>query len=324
MRGLRRSRSSGVDYAPFRSCLSLEPRHEWIALPIRAALAPMSTTVLVVGAAIVAKAALVTALVVQRRKNKQDEETVREQKRLTHLARVAIVGELSGGLAHELNQPLTSILSNAQAAQHALQSDKVDLAEVREILADIVAEDKRASELIGRLRTLLKHEEPTMQQVETNALLKEAQCLVRSSLTAHQVTLSSDIESGLPQVLGDPIQLQQVLLNLLLNACDAVRDCEPADRRIELSARLESAERRLHVTVIDRGHGIAADGLDRVFDAFFTTKPNGLGLGLAICRQIACAHGGRLWATHNGDRGAAFHLTLPVMDEVRHVERSTG
>jgi two-component system, LuxR family, sensor kinase FixL len=284
----------------------------------------MSTTILVVGAAVMAKAVLITALVVQRRRHKQDEEAVREQKRLTHLARVAIVGELSGGLAHELNQPLTSIMSNAQAAQQALESDNFDRAEMREILADIVADDKRAGELIGRLRMLLKHEEPTMQQVETNALLKEVQCLVRGSLTANHVTLSANVEHGLPEVRGDRIQLQQVLLNLLLNASDAVSGCEPADRKIELSAAMDRDGRTLHVTVTDRGQGIAAGGLERVFDAFFTTKRNGLGLGLAICRQIVSAHGGKLWATHNGARGAAFHLTLPVTDEVRQREPTTG
>ena len=270
------------------------------------------------------KAALVTTLVVQRRRLRRNEVIVREQERLTHLARVAIVGELSGGLAHELNQPLTSILSNAQAAQQALQSDRVDLAEVREILADIVAEDKRAGELIGRMRALLKHEEPTLQAIEMNVLLKEAQSLVRTNLTASQVVLDSEVENGLPAVNGDRIQIQQVVLNLLLNACDAVKDCAAADRRIQLVAKVDPRGRSLHIVVSDRGHGIARDGLERVFDAFFTTKPNGLGLGLAICKQIVSSHGGKLWAAHNNGPGASFHLTLPIQAAVRERERSTG
>jgi two-component system sensor kinase FixL len=249
---------------------------------------------------------------------------MRDQQRLTHLARVAIVGELSGGLAHELNQPLTSILSNAQAAQQALERDRVDLAEVREILADIVAEDKRAGELIGRLRTLLRREDSVKQAVQMAPLLKEVECLVRSSLTTHQVTLNATLAEGLPEVLGDRIQLQQVLLNLLLNACDAVKDCAPEDRHVDLEARIDPDGTTLHLVVTDHGHGIAADGLERVFDAFFTTKPNGLGLGLAICRQIVAAHGGKLWAAHNGERGAAFHMSLPVLDAVRERERATG
>ena len=284
----------------------------------------MSTTALIVGAAILVKVVLVTAVIVQRRRLRQNKETVREQQRLTHLARVAIVGELSGGLAHELKQPLTSILSNAQAAQQALQSDRVDLAEVREILADIVAEDKRAGELIGRMRALLKHEEPTLQAVEMNVLLKEAQSLVRTNLTASQVMLDSEVENELPAVNGDRIQIQQVVLNLLLNACDAVKDCAAADRRIQLVAKVDPPGRSLHIVVSDRGHGIARDGLEQVFDAFFTTKPNGLGLGLAICRQIVSSHGGRLWATHNNGPGASFHLTLPIQNAVRERERSTG
>ena len=284
----------------------------------------MGTTMAIVGAAILAKVGLITAIVVQRRRIRRDDAAVREQQQLTHLARVAIVGELSGGIAHELTQPLTSILSNAQAAQQALAGDRVDLAEVREILADIVAEDRRAGELIGRLRSLLKRQEAVQQPVEMGPLLKEAQCLVRSSLTAHQVKLDANVAEGLPEVLGDRIQLEQVLLNLLLNACDAVKDCEPENRRVEIEAHTEPDGTALHLTVTDHGHGIAADGLERVFDAFFTTKSGGLGLGLAICRQIVGAHGGRLWAANNGDRGAAFHMTLPVLNPVREHERATG
>jgi two-component system sensor kinase FixL len=260
----------------------------------------------------------------QRRRIRREDESLREQQRLAHLARVAVVGELSGGLAHELNQPLTSILSNAQAAQQALDRDRVDLAEVREILADIVAEDKRAGELIGRIRSLLKRQDSVKQAVDIRALLEEVQSLVKSSLTSRQVTLNATLEPRLPDVLGDRIQLQQVLLNLLLNACDAVKECDPADRHIELDARAEAEGQALHVVVTDHGHGIAADGLEQVFDAFFTTKPDGLGLGLAICRQIVNAHGGRLWAAHNDERGAAFHLTLPAANAVRERERAMG
>lgn len=284
----------------------------------------MSAVAAIVVIALLIKGVLIGAIVMQRRRNRRQDEAALEQERLAHLARVAVVGELSGGLAHELNQPLTSILCNAQAAQQALARECVDLAEVREILADIVAEDKRAGELIGRIRGLLKRQDSVKQAIDMNALLKEVQNLVRSSLTSREVTLIATLESALPQVVGDGIQLQQVLLNLLLNACDAVKDCDPAGRHIELDARVEAGGQALHVTVTDRGHGIASDGLDRVFDAFFTTKPDGLGLGLAICRQIVNAHGGRLWAAHNGERGAAFHMTLPAANAVRTRERATG
>ena len=284
----------------------------------------MGATAAIVITALLIKGTLIGAIVMQRRRIRREDEALREQQRLVHLARVAIVGELSGGLAHELNQPLTSILSNAQAAQQALASDRVDLAEVREILADIVTEDKRAGELIGRIRMLLKRQDSVKQAVDMNALLAQAQCLVKSSLTSRQVTLNATLAPELPRILGDGVQLQQVLLNLLLNACDAVKDCEPAHRHITLDARAEAEGQSLHVIVTDQGHGIAPDGLERVFDAFFTTKPDGLGLGLAICRQIVTAHGGRLWAAHNGEQGAAFHLTLPAANTVRELERATG
>ena len=272
----------------------------------------MSATVAIVSAAVLAKAALVGALVVQRRRRKREDEVYEEQQRLAHLARVAVVGELSGGLAHELNQPLTSILSNAQAAQQVLARERVDVAELREILDDIVAEDKRAGALIERLRSLLRREEPTLQRLGLAPLLKDCLSLVRSKLTVEQVQVRTAIAADLPDVLGDPIQLQQVLLNLLLNACDALATTDPPERCIALEAEREADGHFVHVRVSDRGPGIEGDGLERVFDAFFTTKPNGLGLGLAICRQIVSAHGGRLWATHNEGRGAVFHLTLPV------------
>ena len=284
----------------------------------------MSAIAAIVIAALLIKGTLIGAIVMQRRRIRREDEAQKEQQRLAHLARVAVVGELSGGLAHELSQPLTSILSNAQAAQQALARDCVDLVEVREILADIVAEDKRAGELIGRIRSLLKRQDSVKQSVDASALLQEVQLLVKSSLTSRLVTLNATLAPGLPEVLGDRIQLQQVLLNLLLNACDAVKECEPAGRHIDLDARADAEGQMLHVVVTDHGHGIAADGLERVFDAFFTTKPEGLGLGLAICRQIATAHGGRLWAEHNGERGAAFHLTLPAVDAMRERERATG
>ena len=272
----------------------------------------MSATIAIVSAAVFVKAMLIGGLVLQRRRNRRDDAALDEQRQLAHLARVAIVGEISGGLAHELNQPLTSILSNAQAAQQALARDKLDVNELREILDDIVNEDKRAGALIERLRTLLRREETTLARVGMGPLLKDALSLVRTKLTEQHVRLDARIPADLPDVLGDAVQLQQVVLNLLLNACDALSAAEPANRCINVEVTPEENGSIIYVRVSERGPGIDSDGLERVFDAFFTTKPNGLGLGLAICRQIVTAHGGRLWATQNEDRGAAFHLTLPV------------
>jgi C4-dicarboxylate-specific signal transduction histidine kinase len=272
----------------------------------------MSTTAALVSGVILLKAVLIGAFVAQRRRTRGENKAREEQRQLVHLARVAVVGELSGGLAHELNQPLTAILSNAQAAQQVLARDHVDVAELREILDDIVAADKRAEGIITRLRRLLKREELTLRRVGLAPLLDEVLSLVRSNLAAHCVRLEAHIADDLPDVLGDAVQIQQVLLNLLLNACDALSEAAPEDRRIDLDASREPEGSFVQVRVRDRGPGIDSDGLERVFDAFFTTKPNGLGLGLAICKQIVTAHGGRLWATQNGGRGAAFHMTLPI------------
>src|ERR1044071_2812125 len=160
----------------------------------------MSAIAAIVIAVLLIKGTLICAIVMMRRLIRREDESQKEQQRLAHLARVAVVGELSGGLAHELNNQLTSILSNAQAAQQALDRDRVDLAEVREILADIVAEDKRAGELIGRIRTLLKRQDSVKQTVDMRALLDEVQSLVKSSLTSRQVTLNAMLEPRLPDV----------------------------------------------------------------------------------------------------------------------------
>lgn len=238
-------------------------------------------------------------------------ESEHQRAQLAHLTRVAILGELSGALAHELNQPLTSILSNAQAAQRFLATDPVNLTEVREILQDIVNDDKRAGEVIRRLRDMLRRGETRMQRLDLPQLMREALALAHSDLIVRHVEVNTKVDAALPCVPGDQVQIQQVILNLLLNASEAMAGNAARDRLIEISAAHEG--RMVHVTVMDRGIGIAEGQLDKVFDAFYTTKSNGMGLGLAICRSIICAHGGRLWATNNEGAGSAFHFTLPAL-----------
>lgn len=247
--------------------------------------------------------------VTDRQRARAESDHQREQ--LAHLTRVAILGELSGTLAHELNQPLTSILSNAQAAQRFLEADPVDLTEVREILRDIVNDDKRAGEVIRRLRDMLRRGETRMQQLDLSQLTREALALAHSDLIVRHVEVNARVGPGLPVVPGDYVQIQQVMLNLLLNASEAMAGNAAHDRVIEIAAAPEG--RMVHVMVMDRGVGIAAGQLDKVFDAFYTTKSNGMGLGLAISRSIICAHGGRLWATNNTGRGSTFHFTLPAL-----------
>jgi PAS domain S-box-containing protein len=243
---------------------------------------------------------------------KQAEIEVQQQRQLlAHLTRVATLGELSGALAHELSQPLTSILSNAQAAQLLLAQAPVDLGELREILVDIVHEDRRAGEVIGRLRALLRRGETPHQLLEVNDLIMDVLRLANSELIAHGVPVTTDLAAGLPKIRGDRVALQQVLLNLILNACEAMRS-EPLESRQLTALTGRDGDDMVRVAIVDHGVGLPADSVERVFEPFFTTKEQGLGLGLVICRTIVAAHGGRLGATGNGGRGATFAFTLPA------------
>ena len=238
-------------------------------------------------------------------------EVQRQRQLLTHLTRVATLGELSGALAHELSQPLTSILINAQAAQQFLAHDDVDLGELREILSDIVDADRRAGDFIRRLRALLRRGETPRQPLHVNDVTTEVLRLLHSELVAHGVAVSTQLTPGLPTVNGDPVALQQVLLNLIVNACDAMRLEEPQERRIAIVTSRDG-DGAVRVAIADRGVGLPREGLERVFEPFFTTKPQGLGLGLVICQSIVAAHGGHLSAENNTDGGATFWFTLPA------------
>jgi len=244
-------------------------------------------------------------------RKRAEREGLRQRSELAHLSRVTMLGELSGSMAHELNQPLTAILSNAQAAQRFLAREPVDLDEVRDILADIVEQDNRAGEIIRRLRMLLRKGEVQQQPLALNELVREVLALIQSDLVNQGVTARTELAPALPSVNGDRVQLQQVLLNLVMNACDAMNGSGPAERQLVVRTELADGE-LVRVSVSDRGTGIAAQSLERVFEPFFTTKPQGLGLGLSVCRSIITAHGGKLWAMNNQERGATFCFHLPV------------
>jgi len=233
------------------------------------------------------------------------------QEEVTHLSRVAMLGELSGALAHELNQPLTAILSNAQAAQRFLARPQPELEEVGAILADIVKEDRRAGEVIQRLRSLFGKKETVRQLVDVDALVADALAILRNDLINDGVTVELTPAPQPAIVLADPVQLQQVLINLVLNAGDAMAACPPKQRVLRIGTALDEAG-VVTVSVSDDGTGIAPEVLAHLFDPFFTTKQRGMGLGLSICRGIADAHEGRLWAENRLPRGAVFHLTLPL------------
>lgn len=235
-----------------------------------------------------------------------------ERYQLTHLARVAMLGELSGALAHELQQPLTAILCNAQSAEYLRAKEPVDALELGEILGDITSEGKHAGEIIRCLRALLTRGERQFQRVELVELFRDVLAIVRGTLSERSVQLNVHIDEMVSAVQGDRIELQQVLLNLLLNACAAMSGIGRYDRRIDMLASLDSDGRTVLISVMDSGTGIAPERLERIFEPFVTTKPGGLGLGLSICRSIVVAHGGRLWATNRPERGAAFHFTVRV------------
>jgi two-component system, LuxR family, sensor kinase FixL len=223
-----------------------------------------------------------------------------------------MLGELSGSMAHELNQPLTAILSNAQAAQRFLADDQPDLSELRDILADIVAQDKRAGEVIRRLRLLLKKGEVQQQPLSVNEVVLEVLRLVRSDLVNQNFTACTELAPGLPHVRGDSVQLQQVLLNLVMNACEAMVGAATDARQLTIRTD-RSEDGCVRVSVVDCGPGIAPEKLEQIFESFYTTKAQGMGLGLAVCRSIITAHNGKLWAANNPGRGAAFHFTLPAI-----------
>jgi PAS domain S-box-containing protein len=247
-------------------------------------------------------------------RKKAEVEELQHREELAHLSRVTMLGELSGSLAHELNQPLTAILSNAQAAQHFLEHDSVDLDELRDILTDIVDQDIRAGEVIHRLRLLLKKGEVDQQPLDVNNTVQEVLKLIDGDLVNHGVTMHTKLAPALPPVKGDRVQLQQVLLNLVMNASDAMSSHSSTERQMVVCTEFSDGE-GVRFSVSDCGSGIAPDELEQVFEPFFTTKPHGLGLGLSVCRTIISAHGGKLWAANNPERGATFHFTVPVSNE---------
>jgi two-component system, LuxR family, sensor kinase FixL len=247
-------------------------------------------------------------------RKKAELETRQQRQELAHLTRVSMLGELSGALAHELNQPLTAILSNAQAAQRMLAREPVDLAEVREILRDIADDDRRAGDVIQRLRAMLKKGEAQVVALDLNEVVQEVLEIAHGDLITRNISVSRQLAPWLPPVRADRVQMQQVLLNLILNACEAMTANRADDRSLTVfSAR--DHESSVRAAIIDSGPGIPADDLERVFEPFFTTKANGLGLGLSICRSIVVAHGGRLWASNNEMRGATFYVTLPLQSQ---------
>ncbi|HET9205739.1 MAG TPA: ATP-binding protein, partial [Burkholderiaceae bacterium] len=251
-----------------------------------------------------------TADITNRVRADMDAKTLRSE--VAHLSRVATLGQLSGSIAHELNQPLTAILSNAQAALRFINAKTVDMEAIGDTLRDIVADDQRAGEIIWRLRALFQRGESKSEALPINALVSDVVALLRSDLVSRNVAIKVELGSDLLPIEGDRVQLQQVLFNLVFNACEAMADV-PAAARALLIRTMQSDERTVLVSVSDAGPGVPPDQVHKIFEPFVSTKPLGIGLGLVISSSIAAAHGGRLWCVNNEGRGATFNFTLPCV-----------
>jgi len=245
-------------------------------------------------------------------RKKSEEETSRFRQQLAHVSRVSTVGELGQNLAHEISQPLTAILANAEAARQLLAGERPDLKEASEALDDIVADNKRAQAVVRRIRNLVKNAPSVPTRVDLSRVAAEAMKVVQADATAKGVAIHLDLESGLPAVYGDEVQLQQVALNLIVNAMEAVSQNQFPPRRVTVKTGRDG-EGSVSLWVSDTGAGVDRQSAERLFEPFFTTKPQGLGLGLSISRTIVEAHGGFLGVGSNIDKGASFCCRLPAV-----------
>jgi PAS domain S-box-containing protein len=235
----------------------------------------------------------------------------RDRAELSHLSRVALMGEMSASIAHELNQPLAGILSNAAAGQRFIDRGDVNLREIREMLGDIIADGRRASDVVRGIRGMVKKEQVERHSVDLNDVVMDAVRMAAPDAVLRSCQLETALDANLQAIDGDPVQLQQVLLNLVINAFDAMRDTPPSRRKV-LIATQSNGDGTVRTSVRDHGVGISEDMRDRLFDPFFSTKTEGLGMGLAIVRSIVEAHGGTITAENVNDGGARFEFVLPM------------
>jgi PAS domain S-box-containing protein len=278
--------------------------------------------------------AFFSAVIVDRTERKRIEEALQKaQAELAHVTRVTTLGELTATIAHEINQPLAAVVTNANASLRWLAGDSPNLAEGRGAIRRIIRDGNRAGEIIGRIRALAKKAPPQKDWLDLNETIGEVIAMARSEVQRNRVSLQTKLANDLPLILGDRIQLQQVILNLLINAIEAMSGIGEGPRELWVSSQkvteipgeseedtfqdkalAEAQFTHVLIAVRDSGQGLDPKGLDRLFDAFYTTKPKGLGMGLAISRSIIEAHGGRLWAKANASRGAIFQFALPIRE----------
>jgi C4-dicarboxylate-specific signal transduction histidine kinase len=232
------------------------------------------------------------------------------QMELAHANRVAAIGQLSASIAHEISQPIGAVLSYANAASHWLAAQPPNVEEVRRDLGFIVESGVRANEVIDRVRALVKKAPARKNRLEINEAILQVIALAQDEMANNVISVRTQLAEALPAIQGDRVQLQQVILNLLINAIEAMSEMGEGSRELLISTAKTDSEGVL-VAVRDSGPGLAPESVDRLFESFYTTKPNGLGMGLSICRSIIEAHHGRLWATANTPHGAIFQFTLP-------------
>jgi C4-dicarboxylate-specific signal transduction histidine kinase len=241
-------------------------------------------------------------------------DRLRHREELGHLSRVAAMGQLAASIAHELNQPLSGITSNASAGQRFIDRGNVDLRELRELLGDIVADGRRAGDVIRGLQSMVKKEVRARQRVNLNELVTSVLGMVKPNAMLQSCQLETLLEPNLPQIEADPVQMQQVLLNLIINAFEAMKDTKIDHRKIVIVTG-RNGDGTICTSVRDFGSGIADEVRERVFEQFFTTKTRGLGMGLSIVRSIVKSHGGTINAENAEGGGARVHFTLPINSE---------
>jgi len=315
----------------------LPPRYDWRELQrwnVNEKLLPRGSTILyrrptlwqqhrslIVGVIIVCglQALLITGLLANLAKRRRaersltqaQEETHRHREQINRLSRVSLLGEMTASLAHELYQPLSAIITNANAGMRSIDKGKEDPGMLREILIDVESDGRRAHDIIRNVRNTIKKSHPTLRRIDVNELIAKVAHIVRPDAVAHSCDLETSLATDLPVIEGDPVQIQQVLVNLVSNALDSMRETPPDRRKVEVSTGA-NGDKEVHVSVRDHGTGIRTEVHERLFDRFFTTKEQGLGMGLAIVRSIVESHGGNIQAENVPGGGARFYFTLPV------------
>jgi NO-binding membrane sensor protein with MHYT domain len=299
---------SGMHYTAMRAAIFTAhgPVHE---AQVSAGLDQTKLALAVAGITFIILAFASVASLFERRRA---EEALRQaQAELAHVSRVMTLGELTASISHEVNQPLAAIATNGQVCLRLLAIETPRPEEVRAVVERIVKDANRASEVIQRIRALAKRTEPQMLSLDINDVIREAILLVQREVLSHGVSLRTELAPGLPAVLGDRVQLQQVIINLLINGVEAMAPITDRPREILIQSQQHEAGEVL-VAVLDSGVGIDSETAEKLFSAFFTTKPSGMGMGLSISRSIIRAHGGRLWVSPNPDHGTTFQFTVPI------------